>query len=156
MDGDARRGVDGGATPGVSGAGRWWAALVGRPDPLPPALAARWPALATVRWRRGGLPVRIGGWCLGRATVAGITVGRTVWLAPRVGWPPALLLHEFAHVRQFARARVFPLAYVWESLRRGYARNRYEREADQFAAAELARTPVAGAPPAVATLADPG
>jgi hypothetical protein len=117
-------------------------ALVGRAEAPPEALVARWPELGEVRWRRGGLPLRIGGWCLARATVSGITFGRTVFLHDRVGWPPALLLHELAHVRQFARDRAFPLAYAWESLRRGYSANRFEVEADGFAAQVLAERPV--------------
>lgn len=116
-----------------------WAALVGRAEPLPAELIARHPELAEVRWRRGGLPPRVGGWCLGARTVHGITLGRTVFLAPGVGHPPGLLLHELAHARQFARDPGFPLRYAWESLRRGYARNRYETEADAFAHEALAR-----------------
>jgi hypothetical protein len=120
------------------------AALVGRAATPPADLVARFPELAEVRWRRGGLPLRIGGWCLGQRTVAGITLWRTVFLAEGIGWPPALLLHEFAHVRQFARDAAFPVRYCLESLRRGYAANRYEREADAHAARALAavgRTP---------------
>lgn len=122
------------------------ALLVGRREALPAHLLARYPELAEARWRRGGLALRVGGWCLGRSTVHGITLGRTVHLAPGVGAPPGLLLHELAHVRQFARDRGFPLRYVWESLRRGYGRNRYELEADAFAArllAERAAPPLA-------------
>jgi enamine deaminase RidA (YjgF/YER057c/UK114 family) len=59
-------------------------AIIGHRMTLPPALLARYPELADARWRRGGLPVRVGGWCLGRATVAGITLGRTIWLAGQV------------------------------------------------------------------------
>ncbi len=91
-----------------------------------------------MRWRRGGLPPRVGGWCLGQSTVAGITLGRTVYLAPSAALAPELLLHELAHVEQFHRDRSFPLRYVWESLRRGYTHNRYEIEADAFAARLLA------------------
>lgn len=113
------------------------AALVGRPLTLPPALVAAHPELAEARWRAGGLPLRVGGWCLGRSTVAGITLWRTVFLADPARASPALLLHELAHARQFARQRTFPLRYCWESLRRGYARNRYELEADAFAHARV-------------------
>ena len=110
------------------------AALVGHRMTLPPALLARYPELAEARWRRGGLPVRVGGWCLGRATVAGITLGRTIWLAPQAPLSPELLLHELRHVHQFAADRAFPLRYAWRSLRHGYARNPYEADANQFAA----------------------
>jgi hypothetical protein len=119
-------------------------AIVGHRMTLPPALLARYPELADARWRRGGLPVRVGGWCLGRATVAGITLGRTIWLAPRAPLAPELLLHELRHVHQFASDRAFPLRYVWRSLRHGYAQNPYEADARQFAASR-----VTGSPPTV-------
>jgi hypothetical protein len=100
---------------------------------LPDDVTAVFPELASVAWRRGGLPLRIGGWLLGRRSVAGITLGATVFLSP--GQPPslALLLHELGHVRQFRRDKTFPMRYLWESVRRGYGRNRFELEADQFA-----------------------
>lgn len=116
------------------------AALVGRPIALDPALLARYPELREARWRAGGLPLRIGGWCLGQRTVSGITLWRTIFLAEPGRASPTLLLHELAHVRQFARQRVFPLLYCWESLRRGYAQNRYETEADVFAHATTTRS----------------
>ena len=107
-------------------------AIVGRPLELPSSLFAAHPMLAEARWRRGGLPLRIGGWCLGARTVAGFTFGDTVFIAS--GTPSArLLLHELAHVRQYREAKSFPLRYLWESLLHGYARNRFEVEADQFA-----------------------
>ncbi|MCU0626054.1 MAG: hypothetical protein MUF21_06145 [Gemmatimonadaceae bacterium] len=109
---------------------------------LPHGLAARWPELSRVRWRVDGLPLRVGGWCLGQRTVTGITLGRTVFLAPGTPWAPRLLLHELRHVEHFSAVPAFPLRYVCESLVRGYARNRYEVDADAFATARLA-----GAPP---------
>ena len=115
--------------------------LLGRPIRLPDALLDRYPELADARWREGGLPPRVGGWCLGRRTVAGITLGRTIWLAPGVALHPGLLLHELCHVRQFGRGRTFPARYVWESMRRGYSHNRYEAEADAFARLVLAERP---------------
>jgi len=121
-----------------------FAAIIGNRMTLPPALLAQYPELAEARWRRGGLPVRIGGWCLGRATVAGITLGRTIWLAPNARLAPELLLHELRHVYQFASDRAFPLRYVWGSLRHGYTQNPYEADARQFAARR-----VAGSPPPV-------
>lgn len=99
-----------------------------------PALLARFPELARIRLRRGGLLPRLGGWCLGQASVAGITVGRTVWLGIRTTPSAELLLHELRHVHQFATVRAFPLRYLWESLRRGYHRNRFEVDARRFAA----------------------
>jgi hypothetical protein len=71
-------------------------------------------------------------------TVAGITLGRTIFLAHEAFEDPALLLHELGHVRQFARDRTFPLRYAWESMRRGYAHNRFEAEAEAFARRLLA------------------
>ena len=82
---------------------------------------------------RHGLPPRVGGWCLGASTVSGITLWNTVFLADGVGLPVHLLLHELAHVHQFRRVRGFPARYCWESIARGYRRNRFEREADAYA-----------------------
>ena len=121
-----------------------WRGLVGARMALPAPLIARYPELAGARWRRGGLAVRVGGWCLGRASVSGITLGRTVWLAPGVPLEPELLLHELRHVHQFAADRAFPLRYVWRSLRHGYLGNPYEADARQFAASRLD-----GLPPSV-------
>jgi hypothetical protein len=119
---------------------RGWLArtLIGRAIALPRALLAVYPELAEARWRVGGLPPRIGGWFLLQRTVAGITLGRTIWLARESSDDPALLLHELAHVRQFGRHRTFPLQYAWESMRRGYALNRFEAEAEAFARRLLA------------------
>lgn len=113
--------------------------LIGRPLRLPPELMECFPALAEARWRVGGLPPRIGGVFVGQRTVAGLTLWRTVFLAD--GGVPSveLLLHELGHVRQFAARRDFPLRYIWESVRHGYDRNRFEREAQAFAEAELRR-----------------
>jgi hypothetical protein len=121
--------------------GRVAASLIGRPVTLPDELLARYPELREAQWRVGGLPPRVGGWCLGRRTVAGITLGRVIWLAPGARVAAELLLHELGHVRQFARGRAFPVWYVWESLRRGYTQNRFEAEADAFARQVLAERP---------------
>jgi hypothetical protein len=110
------------------------AALIGEPATVPAALIARWPQLAGVRWRVGGLPLRVGGWCLGTRSVAGITLWRTVFLAPGTPWSPRLLLHELRHVEQFSAVRGFPFRYLLESLRRGYRANRFEVDADLYAA----------------------
>jgi hypothetical protein len=115
--------------------------LLGRPLALPASLLARHPELGEATWRRGGLPPRIGGWALGQSSVSGITLGRTVFLAPFAALEPALLLHELAHVHQFARDGAFPVRYLWESIRRGYRRNRFELEADRYAASRLSRPP---------------
>ena len=116
-------------------------ALVGHPVALPPQLASRFPELTTARYRRGGLPARMGGWCLGRATVDAITLWRTVWLAPGAPLAADLLLHEVRHVQQFEASPAFPVRYLWESLRRGYHRNRYEADARAYARARLAAGP---------------
>lgn len=114
--------------------------LTGVEFKLPVELTDRWPELAGLRYRRGGLPLRIGGWLLGRATVAAVTLGRTIFLAPGTRLDAELLLHEFRHVEQFSDARSFPLRYIWQSLRRGYHANRYEVDARNYAARRLARS----------------
>lgn len=111
--------------------------LVGRAAELPADIARRWPELRDARYRRGGLPPRIGGWCLGASSVAGITLWRTIWLAERTPWDVGLLLHELRHVHQFEATPAFPLWYVWESLRRGYTANRFEVDASAYAARRL-------------------
>ena len=118
--------------------------LFGTPIALPPELVARHPELRRVHWRLGGLPPRVGGWALGQRSVQGLTLGHTVFLDPQAPLRPSLLLHELAHVHQFERDRAFPIRYLLESLRRGYHANRYELEANSYAAAELAR-PSSGA-----------
>ena len=130
-------------TPYVSGV---IAALLGTTDALPSQVARAYPELASVRWRRGGLPPRLGGWCLGAATVSGIALGRTVWLAPGTPWDPELLLHEARHVQQWAAGWTFPLRYILESLTRGYWANRFEVDARDFAAQRLAGADHAGSP----------
>lgn len=119
-------------------------AIIGRPAALPAELERHWPELREARYRRGGLPPRVGGWCLGARTVAAVTLRRTVWLADASAWDVALLLHELRHVHQFAATRGFPLRYVWESMRRGYRANRFEVDARAFAARRLQE---AAAPP---------
>ena len=109
------------------------AKLIGCPVSLPPSVVERFPELATVRWRRGGLPVRVAGLVLGRTPVAAITLWRTVFLAPHAALDAELLLHELRHVHQFQSSLAFPLLYLWESLRRGYHRNRFEADARAYA-----------------------
>ena len=115
--------------------------LTGRPTALPTEILTRHPDLARARYRRGGLPPRVAGWCLGQATVSAITLWRTVWLGDTTRFDPGLLLHELRHVAQFESSRAFPVFYVWESLRRGYQANRYEVEAREYAAARLRGEP---------------
>jgi len=112
--------------------------LVGRPESLPESLVVAFPELAGLRYRRGGLPLRVGGWALGRDTVSAIALGRTIFLASETRLRPELLLHEFRHVEQFSERRSFPLRYIWESLRRGYYDNRYEADARSYAARRVA------------------
>lgn len=115
------------------------AALIGAPHRLPRDLFEEFPELRLVRWRLGGVPPRIGGWCLGRRSVSAITLGRTVFLAPDARLSAELLLHELAHVRQFEESPVFPFRYLWESIRRGYYMNRFEVDARAFAADRVHR-----------------
>ena len=111
--------------------------LIGASVDLPVELMERYPELRAARFRRGGLPPRVGGWVLGQRTVAAITLWHTVFLAPEEPLDPALLLHELRHVHQFEAGASFPLAYLWESVRRGYHRNRFEADARAYAAARL-------------------
>ncbi|HEX5972588.1 MAG TPA: hypothetical protein VFY85_11720 [Gemmatimonadaceae bacterium] len=115
--------------------------LLGSPISLPQHLLDRFPELAEARFRRGGLPLRIGGWLLGRATVSGITLWRTIWLAPNVPLDPELLLHELRHVHQFQADHAFPLRYLWRSLRHGYTENPYEADARAYAARRMSGDP---------------
>ena len=108
-------------------------AVIGHPTELPPPLVSRYPELARARWRRGGLPVRVGGWCLGRRSVSAITLWHTIWLADDITPNAELVLHELRHVDQFEASAAFPLHYLWESIRRGYVMNRFEVEARAFA-----------------------
>ena len=117
--------------------GRLISGVIGTPVPAPPALVRQYPMLAAVRFRRGGLPPRVGGWMLLRDTAAAITLWNTVWLAPRVPFSAELLLHELRHVHQFQASLGFPIRYLWESIRRGYSRNRFEVDARQYAATML-------------------
>ena len=110
------------------------AALVGRQFELPAEMTARYPELGQARYRRGGLPVRIGGWALGLPTVDAITLRRTVFLSPTAPISATLLLHELRHVHQFLGERTFPVRYLWQSLRYGYTRNAYEVDARRYSA----------------------
>ncbi len=110
---------------------RAWRALIGERMTLDAALLQAFPELGDAVYRRGGLPLRVGGWFLGARTVAGIALGRTVWLTRDADLTPELLLHELAHVEQWRTVRWFALRYVWQSLRRGYVGNRYEVAARQ-------------------------
>ena len=131
------------------------AALLGRPFALPSGLTARHPSLGEARWRRGGLPPRLAGWALGQSSVLGIALGRTVFLAPGAPLEPALLLHEVAHVHQFQRDYAFVIRYAWQTVRHGYRHNRYELEADAYAAERIAAPYRQDAPIAVVTVVPP-
>ena len=111
--------------------------ILGSPISLPSELLDRFPELATARYRRGGLPLRIGGWLLGRSTVSGITLWKTIWLARAVPLEPELLLHELRHVHQFEADRAFPFRYLWRSIRHGYTENPYEADARAYAARRI-------------------
>jgi hypothetical protein len=125
-------------------------ALIGVRTELPREFVEQYPELAAVRWRRGGVFVRAGGWALLQPTAAAITLWRTVFLAPSTPWDAALLLHELRHVHHFTASRAFPLLYLWESVRRGYANNRFETDANEFARRRLCRPPRAHGQPSSA------
>jgi hypothetical protein len=112
--------------------------FIGAPFSVPGTLLERYPELADARWRRGGVALRIGGWCIGRATVSGITLWRTIWIATSARLEPELLLHELRHVHQFQADPLFPLRYLWHSVRYGYTDNPYEADARAYAARRLA------------------
>ena len=112
-------------------------ALAGEAIDLPPRMKARYPELAEARYRRGGLPLRLGGWALGMNTVAAMTLGRAVFLAPTTPLSAGMLLHELRHVHQFLGAGTFPIRYLWQSLRHGYSRNAYEVDARRYSALRL-------------------
>lgn len=115
-------------------------ALIGERIALCHTLLREYPELRGARFRRGGAPPRIGGWFLVAPSVAGIALGRTVWIAPDVDLTPSLLLHELEHVRQWRSVRWFAWRYVWESLRRGYRANRFEVAARLAVHARMTRT----------------
>jgi hypothetical protein len=116
---------------------RFRAALIGEAEPLAPHVLTRYPELERVRIRRGGLPPRVGGWALGRSTVAAITLRRWVFLARNTTAQPPLLLHELRHVQQFEASPLFPLRYLWASLRYGYHDNPFEADARAFTARQV-------------------
>ena len=115
------------------------AALIGRPIALPARFVRKYPELALVKLRRGGILPRIAGWTLGQSTVSAITLWRTVFFGAHTSVSARLLLHEFRHTEQFLERRSFPLHYIWESLRRGYHHNRFEIDARAYAASRLAQ-----------------
>src|SRR6266576_1748467 len=113
------------------------AALIGDPIELPPQIVERFPELARATYRRGGLPVRIGGWALGTSTAAAITLWKTVFVAPATVLDAELLLHELRHVHQFLQHKAFPVSYLWQSIRYGHTRNGYEVDARRYSASRL-------------------
>jgi hypothetical protein len=54
-----------------------------------------------------------------------------------------LLLHELRHVDQFQADRLFPLRYLWGTVRHGYLDNPYEADARAFAARRIGAPPTA-------------
>jgi hypothetical protein len=112
-------------------------ALIGERFDLPEDMIRRYPDLALAKYRRGGLPVRIGGWSLGTSSAAAITLWRTVFVAPSTVLDAELLLHELRHVHQFLEHKAFPVSYLWQSIRYGYTRNAYEVDARRYSASRL-------------------
>lgn len=115
-------------------------ALCGRRVQLPAPLLQRYPELRAARFRQGGMPPRVAGWFMGRRGVVAITLWNIVFLARDVDLEAELLLHELRHVHQFQACPAFPFRYLWELLRHGYHRNRFEVEARAFARERLAAT----------------
>lgn len=94
---------------------------VDTPRPLPPGVSVR-----EARW----LPVLGGAFARMGAPAAAVTIGRTIVVHPDVPLTPRLLKHELTHVRQWqANPFTFPVSYVWQFVRHGYAANPYEVEA---------------------------
>jgi hypothetical protein len=114
--------------------------ITGRPVELPAALGARYPELAALSLREGGIPPRIAGWFLAQRSVAAITLWRTIFLGEGTHADVDLLLHELRHVEQFSERKSFPLHYIWQSLRHGYHHNRYEVDARDYASRRIAET----------------
>jgi hypothetical protein len=112
-------------------------ALIGEKIELPADIIRRYPDLSQATYRRGGLPVRIGGWSLGTSSAAAITLWRTVFIAPNTALDADLLLHELRHVHQFLEHKAFPVSYLWQSIRYGYTRNAYEVDARRYSASRL-------------------
>ena len=112
-------------------------ALIGETLELPAEMLRQYPDLGQAQYRRGGLPVRIGGWALGTSTAAAITLWKTIFLAPDVALDPELLLHELRHVHQFLEHKAFPVSYLWQSIRYGYTRNAYEVDARRYSASRV-------------------
>ena len=108
-------------------------AMFGHPVSVRSAVLDEFPELRAARFRVGGLPLRVGGWLLGRSRVDAVTLGRTIFVAQEIEPSPELLLHELRHVQQFGESRTFPFRYIWETLRRGYFENLFERDAREFA-----------------------
>ena len=111
--------------------------MIGEAIDIPPDTLARYPELSQARYRRGGLPVRVGGWALGASTAAAITLRRTIFVAPTTPLTAELLLHELRHVHQFLEHWAFPFSYLWQSVRYGYTRNAYEVDARRYSASRL-------------------
>ena len=112
-------------------------ALIGERIDVPEDVIRRFPDLAEATYRRGGLPVRLGGWALGTSTAAAITLWRTVFVAPATVLDAELLLHELRHVHQFLEYKALPVSYLWQSIRYGYTRNAYEIDARRYSASRL-------------------
>jgi hypothetical protein len=123
----------------MAGGSRFLRALIGEKIDLPATTLQDFPDLGQATYRRGGLPVRIGGWALGTSSAEAITLWRTIFVAPTARLTPELLLHELRHVHQFLQRRTFPFSYLWQSIRHGYLRNAYEEDARRYAANRLAQ-----------------
>ncbi len=85
------------------------------------------------------MPAKVAGWALGTSSAAAITLWNTVFIAPNTPLNAELLLHELCHVHQFLERKTFPLSYLWQSVRYGYASNAYEIDARRYSALRLAQ-----------------
>jgi hypothetical protein len=103
--------------------------VLGRRLVLPPELPASLVPPGVVLREGRLLPVLGGFFARLRGPAAAVTLRHTIIVHPEVHLTSRLLTHELAHVRQWDEDLLFPLRYTLETLRRGYAQNRYERQA---------------------------
>ncbi|HEX8693254.1 MAG TPA: hypothetical protein VF746_12580 [Longimicrobium sp.] len=93
------------------------------PYPLPPGVTVRRnrliPAVGGLFMRREGRPHR---------PAAAVTLGKTILVDAGAPLTDDLIVHELVHVEQW-KSPLFPLKYLWESVRHGYWNNRYEVDA---------------------------
>lgn len=117
-------------------------ALFGTPYPVPRAVVLALEEIFTTSARRVRVVEHSRYARLHPRMAATTRPGRILLAGPGRAFiaDPELVLHEYFHVlRQWEPGKLTRRRYVWESLCRGYAANRYEREAVAFARAERDR-----------------